>query len=243
MTHALSRLLEPRSIALIGASGNAGRIGGMPLDLLQHFGYAGKVFPVNPKYEEVFGNRCFPDVESLPEVPDLVVLAIGAEEVVAMLESCHRRGIGAAIVYAAGFAEAGDAGAALQRTLEAFVQRTGMVVAGPNCMGFANLNLHAYTAFASIFRNVPPQNEPGRVSILTQSGNVCSAVFGLVRRRGVPVSHFVNTGNEATVEFAEYLDFLAQDGATDCVLGYVEQLRDGQRFIDAALAFAEQGKP
>ncbi|MEG3059906.1 MAG: acetate--CoA ligase family protein [Comamonas sp.] len=243
MSHALTPLLAPRSIALIGASSNAGRIGGMPLDLLQRFGYAGKVFPINPKYSEIFGNRCYPDVEALPEAPDLAVLAIGAQEVVPMLERCHARGIGAAIVYAAGFAEAGDEGAALQRTLEAFVRRSGMVVAGPNCMGFANLNLHAYTAFASIFVNVPAQTVPGRVSILTQSGNVCSAVFGLVRRRGVPVSHFINTGNEATLEYAQYLEYLAQDPQTDCVLGYVEQLRDGARFIDAALAFAAQGKP
>ncbi len=242
-TPALAPLLAPRSIALIGASSNPARIGGMPLDLLQRFGYAGEVYPINPKYAEVFGNRCYRDVESLPAVPDLAVLAIAADEVLPMLERCHRCGIRAAIVYAAGFAEAGAAGAALQRELEAFVARSGMAVAGPNCMGFANLNLQAYTAFASIFVNVPAQTEPGRVSILTQSGNVCSALFGLVRRRGVPVSHFINTGNEATLEYAQYLEYLAQDPGTDCVLGYVEQLRDGARFIDAALALAAQRKP
>ncbi|MDB5818488.1 MAG: CoA-binding domain protein [Rhizobacter sp.] len=243
MTHRLDPLLKPRSITLIGASNQAGRIGGMPLDLLRHFGYAGQVFPVNPKYAEVFGYTCYPDVESLPATPDLAVLAIGAEDVTAMLERCHARGIPAAIVYAAGFGEAGDAGAALQRTLEAFVERSGMVVAGPNCMGFANIDTNAYTAFASIFRNVPVQTLPGRASVLTQSGNVCSAVFGLMRKLGVPVSQFINTGNEACLEFAEYLEFLAQDPNTDCVVGYLEQLRNGPRFIDAALAFAAQGKP
>lgn len=242
-SHRLAPLLQPRSIAMLGASNQAGRIGGMPLDLLKHFGYAGKVFPINPKYQEVFGYACYPDIESLPEVPDLVVLAIGAEDVTAMLERCHAKGIPAAIVYAAGFAEAGAEGAALQRTLEAFVERSGMVVAGPNCMGFANLNIQAHTAFASVFRSAPPQTQPGRVSVLTQSGNVCSAVFALIRRLGVPVSHFINTGNEATLEFAEYLAFLAQDPQTDCVVGYVEQLRDGPRFIEAALSFAAQGKP
>ena len=241
--HRLGPLLQPRSIAMVGASNQAGRIGGMPLDLLRHFGYVGQVFPVNPKYQEVFGYTCYPDIESLPEAPDLVVLAIGAEDVTAMLERCHARGIPAAIVYAAGFAEAGAAGEALQRTLEDFVERSGMVVAGPNCMGFANLNLQAHTAFASVFRNVPPQTQPGRVSVLTQSGNVCSAVFALIRRLGVPVSQFINTGNEATLEFAEYLEFLAQDEETDCVIGYVEQLRNGRRFIDAALSLAAQGKP
>lgn len=243
MAHRLDPLLAPRSIALIGASANAARIGGMPLDLMRHFGYAGAVYPVNPKYEEVFGWRCWPDVESLPEAPDLAVLAIAAEEVTPMLRRVHARGIRAAIVYAAGFAEAGAAGATLQQELADFVRDSGLVVAGPNCMGFANLNTHAYTAFAAIFKRVAPQTAPGRVGIVTQSGNVCSALFGLLRQLDIGVGQFINTGNEATLEFAEYLDYLVHDEATDCVLGYVEQLRDGPRFVQAALAAAEAGKP
>jgi len=243
MVHRLDLLLRPRSIAFIGASADAARIGGMPLELLNHFGYQGKVFPVNPKYQEAFGNRCYPDIESVPEVADLAVLAVSAADVTAMLRRCHARGIPAAIVYASGFAEAGAAGAALQDELEAFVRKSAMVVAGPNCMGFANLNHHAYTAFASIFKKVPAQHEPGRVSLVTQSGNVCSAVFAQVRQQGVPVSHFINTGNEASLEFSEYLEFLAADDETDTVVGYIEQLRDGKRFVGAALEFARRGKP
>lgn len=215
----------------------------MPLELLQYFKFAGEVFPVNPKYAEIFGNRCYPDIESVPRAADLVVLAIAAPEVTSMLRRCHARGIPSAIVYASGFAEAGAQGLALQRELEAFVRESGMVVAGPNCMGFANLNRHAYTAFASIFKKVPPQTEPGRVSLVTQSGNVCSAVFGEIRQRGVPVSHFINTGNEACLEFSEYLEFLAADDETDTVVGYIEQLRDGARFVQAALDLARRGKP
>lgn len=243
MSHRLSPLLQPRSIAMIGASNNAARIGGMPLDLLKRFGYEGRVFPVNPKYEEIFGYRCYPDIESVPEAPELVVLAIGAADVTAMLRRCHARGARAAIVYAAGFAEMGGEGAVLQEELERFAAETGMVVAGPNCMGFANLNLKAYTAFATVFKNVPQQTGAGRASLVTQSGNVCSAVFALMRQLGVEVSHFINTGNEACLEYSEYLEFLAQDDETDCVVGYIEQLRDGRRFVDAALAFAEADKP
>ncbi|MDO8944733.1 MAG: CoA-binding protein, partial [Desulfobacterales bacterium] len=215
----------------------------MPLELLQYFKFAGEVFPVNPKYAEIFGNRCYPDIEAVPKAADLVVLAIAAPEVTSMLRRCHARGIPSAIVYASGFAEAGEQGLALQRELEAFVRESGMVVAGPNCMGFANLNRHAYTAFASIFKKVPPQTVPGRVSLVTQSGNVCSAVFGEIRQRGVPVSHFINTGNEACLEFSEYLEFLAADDETDTVVGYIEQLRDGSRFVQAALDLARRGKP
>ncbi|GAB1580022.1 acetate--CoA ligase family protein [Bordetella petrii] len=242
MTHRLEPLLNPASIALIGASGDAGRIGGMPLDLLTRFGYGGRIFPVNPKYQEVFGLRCWPDIESVPQPVDLAVLAIGAADVTPMLERCHARGVRAAIVYAAGFAEAGGAGARLQQELEQFAAASGMVVAGPNCMGFANLNTQAHTAFASVFKTAPMQQEPGQVSLLTQSGNVCAAVYAIARRLGLPFSQFINTGNEACVDFSAYLEYLAQDPHTEIVLGYLEQLRDGPGFVRACRELERRGK-
>ncbi len=238
----LEPLLNPRSIAMIGASDNAGRIGGMPLELLSHFGFAGEVYPVNPKYTEVFGYRCYAQVEDLPAVPDLAVLAIGARDVTAMLRRCHAIGIRAAVVYAAGFAEEGAAGVLLQQELVQFCRESGMQVAGPNCMGLANLNTRAFTAFAAIFKTASMQSDTGCVSVLTQSGNVCSALYGLLRAQELPVSHFINTGNEATVDFAQYLAYLAEDPHTEIVLGYVEQIRDGRRFIDACRRFQMQGK-
>ena len=238
----LEPLLNPRSIAMIGASDNAGRIGGMPLELLARLGYAGEVYPVNPKYTEVFGYRCYAQVEDLPAVPDLAVLAIGARDVTAMLRRCHAVGIRAAIVYAAGFAEEGGAGAQLQEELVQFCMESGMQVAGPNCMGLANLNTRAFTAFAAIFKTASMQSDTGCVSVLTQSGNVCSALYGLVRAHDLPVSHFINTGNEAIVDFARYLEYLAEDPHTEIVLGYVEQIRDGRRFIEACQRFHAQGK-
>ncbi|PLC03623.1 CoA-binding protein [Variovorax sp. RO1] len=240
--HRLEPLLNPASIAVIGASGNAARIGGMPLAHLTKFGYQGAIYPINPKYEEVFGLRCWPDLEALPAAPDLVVLALAAAEVTPMLKRCQARGVRAVIVYAAGFAEAGDAGAALQAELEAFVATTDMVVAGPNAMGFANLNTQAHTNFASVFNTAPMQQGPGRVSLLTQSGNVCAAVYAIARRLGVDFSHFINTGNEACVDFAQYLEYLAQDDATEVGIGYIEELRDGPRFMEAAAEFVRRDK-
>ncbi|WP_447743232.1 acetate--CoA ligase family protein [Variovorax boronicumulans] len=240
--HRLEPLLNPASIAVVGASGNAARIGGMPLAHLTKFGYQGAIYPINPKYEEVFGLRCWPDLEALPAAPDLVVLALAAAEVTPMLKRCQARGVRAVIVYAAGFAEAGDAGAALQAELEAFVATTDMVVAGPNAMGFANLNTQAHTNFASVFNTAPMQQGPGRVSLLTQSGNVCAAVYAIARRLGVDFSHFINTGNEACVDFAQYLEYLAQDDATEVGIGYIEELRDGPRFMEAAAEFVRRDK-
>ncbi|GER17210.1 CoA-binding protein [Variovorax boronicumulans] len=240
--HRLEPLLNPASIAVVGASGNAARIGGMPLAHLTTFGYQGAIYPINPKYEEVFGLRCWPDLEALPAAPDLVVLALAAAEVTPMLNRCQARGVRAVIVYAAGFAEAGEAGAALQAELEAFVATTDMVVAGPNAMGFANLNTQAHTNFASVFNTAPMQQGPGRVSLLTQSGNVCAAVYAIARRLGVDFSHFINTGNEACVDFAQYLEYLAQDDATEVGIGYIEELRDGPRFMEAAAEFVRRDK-
>jgi len=238
----LDPLLNPRSIAMIGASSNPGRIGGMPLDLLTRFGFKGGIYPVNPKYQEVFGLRCWPDIEAVPDAVDLAVLAIGAADVTPMLRRCHAKGIHAAIVYAAGFAEAGGEGARLQDELEAFVAESGMAVAGPNCMGFANLNTQAHTAFASVFKTAPAQAGPGSVSLLTQSGNVCAAVYAIARRLGLPFSHFINTGNEACIDFSQYLEYLAADPQTQIVLGYIEQLRDGDRFVRACRELERQGK-
>ena len=241
-THRLEPLLNPDSIAIVGASNNAARIGGMPIAHLTKFGYQGQIYPINPKYEDVFGLRCFPDIESLPQAPDLVVLAIAAADVLPMLQRCAAKGVRAVIVYAAGFAEEGAKGAALQAELEAYVATTDMVVAGPNLMGFANLNRQVHTNFASVFNTAPMQTGQGSVSLLTQSGNVCAAVYAIARRLGVEFSHFINTGNEACVDFAQYLDYMAQDAGTEVCMGYIEELRDGPRFIAAAEAFARRDK-
>lgn len=242
MAHRLTPLLNPASIAIVGATTDPGRIGGMPLEHLTRFGYKGGIFPVNPKYTEVFGLKCWPDIESVPAPVDLVVLAIAAADVLPMLKRCHAKGARAVIVYAAGFAETNGQGVRLQEELEAFVAGTSMVVAGPNAMGFANLNTQAHTSFASVFRNAPMQSGPGTVSLLTQSGNVCAAVYAIARRMGVGFSHFINTGNEACVDFAQYLEYLAQDDATQTVLGYIEELRDGERFMRAASEFSRRDK-
>ncbi len=241
-THRLDALLNPQSIAVIGASNNGARIGGMPLAHLTKFGYQGAIYPINPKYESVFGLPCWPTIEDLPQAPDLVVLAIGATDVLPMLRRCVAKGVKAAIVYAAGFAEEGPQGAALQQELEEYVDGTDLVVAGPNAMGFANLNTQAHSNFASVFNAVPMQEGKGTVSLLTQSGNVCAAVYAIARKLGVDFSHFINTGNEACVDFSQYLEYMAQDDATQVVMGYIEELRDGPRFIAAAQEFSLRDK-
>ncbi|OKO83051.1 acetate--CoA ligase family protein [Bradyrhizobium sp. AS23.2] len=239
----LEPVLNPSSIAIIGASSDTSRIGGIALDHLSRLGFAGQVFPINPKYQELAGYRCYPDVESLPMAPNIAVLALPVNDVMSMLERCHAKGIPAAIVYAAGYAEVGGDGVARQRELVNFARRTGMRIVGPNCMGLANLNTRAITSFVPTFRQFPPDSEPGRVSLVTQSGSMCSDIYVTGRTMGMHFRHFINTGNEACIEFSDYLDYLAGDGGTEAIAGYVEGLRDGSKFIDAARRLRQARKP
>jgi len=235
----LEPLLAPKSIAIIGASDNPKRIGGIPLELLIRADFV-RVYPINPRYARIQGLAGFPDIESLPEAPDLAILAISAEETLPYLVRCHARGVRAALVYASGYAEEGTVdGARRQAELAAFARRTGMPVAGPNCMGNANFGAGVFTTFGTQFQ---PGDPAGRTALVTQSGNLCSTLYRTCRRVGVAFSHVINTGNEAAVGLTDYLQFLAADPETDSALCYVEGVRDGEAFVEAARAFRDQGK-
>ncbi|MCU0888389.1 MAG: CoA-binding protein, partial [Rubritepida sp.] len=171
----LAPLLAPRSVAVIGASADPARIGGTPLRCLAEWGFAGAVYPVNPKYERIRDWPCFPDVAALPEAPDLAILAVGAPEVLPQLRALHARGVPAAMVYASGFEEEASAeGAARGTALAAFARETGMAICGPNCMGGANYATRAYTAFVPSFMVDDP---PGDTAVIAQSGNICAVLW------------------------------------------------------------------
>lgn len=235
----LEPLLKPRSIAVIGASDNPKRIGGVPVDLLIRAGFQ-KLYPVNPKNETVQGLKAYAEIEQVPEKVDLVIVALSADATLPMLERCHALGIPAALVFASGYAETNEAdGAAKQAALVEFAQRTGMKVAGPNCMGNANFTDSIFTTFGQSFQ---PGEPAGNTALLTQSGNMCATVFRMARRAGVTFSQVINTGNEASVDFSDYLDYLAHDAATTSAVCYIEELRDGAKFLAAAAKFRAAGK-
>ena len=235
----LAPLLKPRSVAIIGASDNKVRIGGVPVDLLKRAGFA-KIYPVNPKNETVQGLTAYKDIESVPEQVDLAIVAVSAEATLPMLERCHALGIPAAMAYASGYAETNEAeGQARQDALVSFVQASGMKVAGPNCMGNANFTDGIFTTFGQSFQ---PGEAAGNTALLTQSGNMCATVFRMARRAGVTFSHVINTGNEASVDFSDYLEYLADDDGTHAAVCYIEELRDGPKFLAAAARFRVAGK-
>lgn len=235
----LNPLLSPRSIAVVGASDNPRRIGGVPVDLLKRAGFA-RLYPINPKNETIQGLRAYKDIADVPEVVDLVVIALSAEATLPYLERCHALGIPAALVFASGYAETGkEEGIARQEALAAFARRTGMKVAGPNAMGNANFTDAVFTTFGQTFQ---PGDPAGNTALVTQSGNMCATLFRIARRAGVGFSQVINTGNEASVELSDYLDHLAGDPNTRSALCYIEELRNGPKFLSAAAKFRAAGK-
>lgn len=235
----LSCLFRPRSIAIVGASKDLTRIGGMPIKWLMQSGFR-PVYAVNPKYDQVESFPCFPTLEDIPEPVDLVIIATAAGDVLAQLERAHRKGIRAAIIFASGFAETGDPeGAALQGALVSFAERSGMAINGPNSIGIVNW---ANGMFATFGRAFSPALPVGRTALLGQSGNISATVYRIARKMNVLFGYAINTGNEAAVNISDYLDYLADEPNTDAVLSYIEALRDAPKFMATARRLRSQGK-
>jgi acyl-CoA synthetase (NDP forming) len=237
--HNMAALLDPQSIAIIGASADLDRIGGLPIKLLTEAGFE-RVFAVNPKYERIASYLCYKSIEDVPEPVDLVVLATGAKDTLDVLRRSHAVGARAAVIFASGFAETGQPEAvALQAAIREFAAQSGMAIAGPNCVGIVNWKSKVFATFARAF---PATAAPGRNALLGQSGNIASAIYRIARRMNLGFSYAINTGNEACLEISDYLVHLAGDDDTDAILCYVEALRDGPAFIAAARLLRQKGK-
>ena len=197
----LSPLLSPRSVAVVGASSDPTRIGGRPIAYMQSRGYAGAMFPVNPNRAEIQGLQAYPDIASLPAVPDVAIVAVPATQVVATVEALGAKGVKAAIVFSAGFAETGAAGAVLQDGMVNVARAHGMRVLGPNSLGLFNDRIGFYGIFsASLETGYPP---PGRIGIVSQSGAYGTHIFTIARQRRIGTPICVATGNEADVAVGE----------------------------------------
>jgi acyl-CoA synthetase (NDP forming) len=235
----LSPLMNPRSIAVVGASQRGGR-GTRVIANLQHFGYAGAIYPINPRYPEILGLTCYADLASTPDAPDSVVVAIPGEHVPALLAAAVERGVRGAVVLSSGFAEAGPEGRRRQQAIERLVAERGLLVCGPNCYGVFNVRLGAATYSADIVKPWPA----GPVAIVSQSGGFSHAVAEhLVRQRAVGISYVVSCGNQAGVSVEDYVHFLVEDDDTDVVGVFVEGFRKPARLREAAARAREREKP
>ena len=227
----LEAVLAPKSVAIVGASGDVTRWGGSAVQNILAGGFKGAIYPVNPKGGEFFGLPVSTGLDDLPAAPDLALLAVGARQLPDIIPQCGEAGVRAAVAIAAGFSETGEAGKEAEAALARAAADAGVTLIGPNCMGLiANATqLHA-TGFIAL------HPRPGSVAIVSQSGNLGVQLSALADRRDLGVRCFIGVGNEAQVSAVDVLEYLADDDGTSCVLAYVEGIDDGRRLFDVAAA-------
>ncbi len=237
----LSALFAPRSIAVVGASATASKIGGIPLDYLLRFGYDGRLFAVNPRGGDVQGLPAHASLRAIGEPVDLAIFAIPQAQVEAALEDAIAAGVKAIVLFSAGYAEVDAEGEAAQQRLSARARAAGIRMIGPNCLGLMNTARNVYATFSPAPR--AGRVAPGRIGLVSQSGAFGAYAYAMAHARGVGLSLWATTGNEADVQVADGLAWLAQDPGTDVIMAYLEGCRDGPR-LRAALALAQaHGKP
>jgi acetyltransferase len=235
-------LLNPRSIAVVGASDNPDRIGGRPLRILAERGFTGEVYPVNPKYQTAQGLKCYPDIASLPSDVELYIFCLPATSAVESLEQASAHGAKAAVVFSGGFAEVGDEGRLLQERVSRVAAEHEIAIVGPNSLGLASFTYSSFATFATTLATLP-DIEPGGIALVSQSGGTAFNLFTEAYWNGARFSHVIATGNEAGMTFPDYLRYLAADDATTSVIGYVEGVADGTALAGALWDLREAGKP
>ncbi len=227
----IEALLAPRSVAVVGASTDPTRIGGRPIDYYNRAGFTGTLYPVNPARKEVQGRPAFPDIASLPGPIDFALLAIPAPGIADAIDACSKKGVKAALIFSAGFAEVGAEGAALQSEIMARARSAGIRVLGPNCLGLFNGEIGHCPTFSSALQEGPP--EKGRIAMITQSGAYGTHLLNMARARRMKVGTWISTGNEADVTVAECLDYLVDSDSVDTIACYMEAVNDRDRFFRA----------
>jgi acyl-CoA synthetase (NDP forming) len=237
----LDAFFKANGVAVIGASDDITKIGGRPVQLLRKYGYAGPIYPINPKGGTIQGLPAYASILDTPTAPDMAILAVPVQATLQAVRDCARRGVRGVIVLSAGFAEAGPDGAALQAELVRVVRSHGMRLLGPNCLGTVNVVDKLVGSFSiALEQNMPPA---GQVGIVSQSGNIGSFTMSNMAQRGLGVSRFIATGNEADVDVADGIASLAQDPDTRIILCCMETCRDAGRLIAALDMARQQQKP
>jgi len=237
----IARLLKPRSVAVVGASDKPGALGATLISNLDRAGYAGAIYPINPNREKIGERACLPSVDALPDGVDVAVLAIPRAFVLDTIKGLAARGVGSAIIFAAGFAEDGEAGMAEQAEIGRIAAESGMVIEGPNCLGMVNHVDGVPLTFVET-AIVPPAGRRS-VSVVSQSGAMAAVLCTTLLARELACSYSVSTGNEAASGVEDYLDWLVDDADTQVIAMIVEQFRDPARFIAAADRARAAGKP
>ena len=234
--HYLNPLFKPQSIAVFGASDRVGSVGAVVFENLRTSGFAGKLFPINPKRAEVQGVKACKALDEVPGEVDLAVIATPAETVPEIIEACGQRGVKAAVILSAGFGEIGEAGLALEQKTKETARHYGLRFIGPNCLGLMRPSIGLNATFAK------GNAKSGRLALVSQSGALCTAILDWAQVSGVGFSSVVSVGSSADVDFGGILDFLVNDRETESILLYIEGIRQTRSFM-SALRAAARTKP
>ena len=233
----LDRVLAPRRVAVIGASSRPRAVGHLVLTNMIAAGFTGTLMPVNPRDAEIEGLRVYPDIDSLPEDPDLAVIATPPDTVPGLIAQLARRGCAGAVVITAGFGEGGhEAGMRLREAMLDAAKPAMLRIIGPNCLGMVSPGAHVNASFSS----VPARD--GGIACFTQSGAVAAALMDWGYAHGVGFRYLISLGDMTDVDFGDMLDYVATDPGTKAVLLYVESVTSARKFMSAARA-AARGKP
>ncbi len=228
--NALRAILQPRSVAVIGASRDRESIPGRLFWNLLAYGFTGTVYPVNPRTPVVQGVPSYPSVEAIPEAVDLAVVVVPAEHVVDVAQQCARKGVRALVVISSGFAEAGAEGARRQAELLRICRESGMRLVGPNCMGV--VNTHPEVRLLATFA---PKGPPrGHVGFMSQSGGLGLAIMEYAAQVGLGLSSFVSVGNKADISGNDLLQYWEEDPDTHVILLYLESFGNPRKFARIA---------
>ncbi|MFA6089338.1 MAG: CoA-binding protein [Candidatus Woesearchaeota archaeon] len=228
----LDALYNPKSVALIGASREEGTVGnGLLKNMLGQTmypskgkKYEGKIYPVNPKADEILGQKCYHSVSEIQDQVDLAVIMVNSKFVPLVLEECGKKGVKTVIIISAGFSEVKNYDG--EKQLVDIAKKHGMRILGPNCLGFLNCTNGLNASFA------PSIPSAGNVAFVSQSGAIVDAVIDMVTTYSFGFSSMVSIGNQCDIEITELIEYYAKDPNTEVITGYVESLRDGKKFIE-----------
>jgi len=224
----LEALFKPSTVAVIGAAREPGKVGYELLRNIAKSGFLGKLFPVNPKADEIQGTKCYPSVLEVPSELELAIITVPAAVVSKVAEECGKKGVKVLVVISAGFREVGPEGLKLEMDLIRICVNYGMKLVGPNCLGVIDTSTPLNASFSA---SMPIR---GNVAFISQSGAICTAVLDWALMEGFGFSKFISLGNKAGLDESEFISALAEDEATRCILLYVEGIDKGEKFVKIA---------
>lgn len=238
----MESFFEPRTVAVVGASPNDNTPHGKALKSILENGYQGIVYPVNPRYSEIYGLKCHASLADIPGPVDLTVIGVASDRVMTILGECAEKGVKSVVILTSGFSEANEQGKSLEEEMAALCKRSGMRIIGPNCVGVINNFNGLWATFASPPPETAAVEFPYAFDLISQSGFFGVAIYQMIMAKGIGFARYASIGNQADLTFSDLLHYFVLDGKTDIIGGYIEGLKDGQKFLQVARYALEQEK-